>query len=62
MVPGVAAASPAGQEQLLIGFRLGVASEHEFAAIGSGKVHVQQLHGREFLQGLTHDRAPAHVP
>lgn len=35
---------------MLVAFGLGVAREDELAAIGSREVHVEELHGREFLE------------
>ena len=41
------------ENELLIGFGLGVASEDEFAPVGHGEVHVKHLDGSEFVERLS---------
>src|SRR6516162_6150708 len=38
------------EHQLELGFRLGIASEHQLAAVGGWQMHVDHLHGGELLK------------
>jgi hypothetical protein len=42
--------SQLAEQQLQLRFRLGVAGEHELPAVGGRDVHVDHLHGSEFLE------------
>ena len=38
-------------QELQLGFRLGVTGEHEFASVGSREMNVDHLDGRELFEG-----------
>lgn len=38
------------EQKLQLSLRLGVAGEYEFTPVGGGDVHIEHLHGGEFVE------------
>ena len=51
------APSELGEKELLIGLRLGVASEEQLASVGGREMHVEELHGGELLEDYSRGEA-----